>query len=113
MLALRWSDVDLEAGMLRINRALSDGEFATPKPPRSRRMIELSNTVRSALRAHRKRQLEKQMKKTGLWRADELLASRRASQTRRPMRRTVISAPCQMYPNTGGKMITTIAAHAA
>ena len=24
-----------------------------------------------------------------------------------------MSAPCQMYPNTGGKAITTIAAHAA
>src|SRR3712207_3484864 len=27
MLALRWSDVDLEAGTLRVNRALSGGEF--------------------------------------------------------------------------------------
>jgi integrase len=67
MLALRWSDVDLEAGTLRINRALSGGEFATTKTPRSRRKIELSNTARSALRAHRKRQLEEQMKKAGLW----------------------------------------------
>jgi integrase len=67
MLALRWSDVDLEAGTLRINRALSDGEFVTPKTPRSRRKIELSNTARSALRAHRKGQLEEQMKKAGLW----------------------------------------------
>ena len=68
MLALRWSDVDLEAGTLRINRALSGGEFATTKTSRSRRKIELSNTARSALRTHRKRQLEEQMKKVGLWR---------------------------------------------
>jgi integrase len=67
MLALRWNDVDLEAGALRINRALSDGEFTTPKTPRSRRKVELSNTARAALRAHRKRQLEEQMKKAGLW----------------------------------------------
>jgi integrase len=67
MLALRWSDVDLEAGMLRINRTLSGGEFVTPKTPRSRRKIELCNTARSALRAHRKRHLEEQMKKAGLW----------------------------------------------
>ena len=67
MLALRWSDVDLEAGALRINRALSGSEFATTKTPRSRRKIELSGTARSALRAHRKRQLEEQMKKAGLW----------------------------------------------
>jgi integrase len=67
MMALRWSDVDLEAGTLRVNRTLSDGEFATPKAPRSRRKIELSNTARAAIRAHRKRQLEEQMKKAGLW----------------------------------------------
>jgi integrase len=67
MLALRWSDVDLEAGMLRINRALSGGEFTTPKTPRSRRKIDLSNNACAALRAHRKRQLEEQMKKAGLW----------------------------------------------
>jgi integrase len=67
MLALRWSDVDLEAGALRINRALSGGEFATPKTLRSRRKIELSNTARAALSAHRKRQLEERMQKAGLW----------------------------------------------
>jgi integrase len=67
MLALRWSDVDLEAGTLRINRALSDGEFATPKTPRSRRKVELSSTARVALRTHRKRQLEERMQKAGLW----------------------------------------------
>ena len=67
MLALRWSDVDLEAGTLQINRALSDSGFAAPKTPRSRRKIELSNTARAALRAHRKRQLEERMQKAGLW----------------------------------------------
>jgi integrase len=67
MFALRWSDVDLEAGTLRVNRALSGGEFVAPKTPRSRRKIELSNTARAALRSHRKRQLEEQIKKAGLW----------------------------------------------
>ena len=46
---------------------LSDTEFAAPKTPRSRRKIELSNTARAALRAHRKRQLEERMQKAGLW----------------------------------------------
>ena len=67
MLALRWNDMDLEAGTLRINRALSDSEFAAPKTPRSRRKIELSDTARVALRAHREGQLEERMKKGGLW----------------------------------------------
>ena len=59
--------MDLKAGTLQINRALLDGAFATPNTPRSRRQIELSNTARAALRAHRKRQLEEQMRKAGLW----------------------------------------------
>jgi len=67
MLALRWNDVNLEGGTLRINRALSDGEFATPKTSRSRRKTELSNTTRAALRAHRKHQIEERMQKAGLW----------------------------------------------
>ena len=67
MLALRWGDVDLEGGALRINRALSGSEFTATKTSRSRRKVELSNTARAALRAHRKRQLEEQMKKAGLW----------------------------------------------
>jgi integrase len=73
MLALRWSDVDLEAGTLRVNRALSGGEFAATKTSRSRRKIELSNTARAALKAHRKRQLEEQMKKAGLWKEHGLV----------------------------------------
>jgi integrase len=67
LLALRWSDVDLEAGTMRINRALSGGEFAATKTSRSRRKIELSNTARVALRSHRKCQLEEQMKRAELW----------------------------------------------
>jgi integrase len=73
MLALRWSDVDLKAGTLGINRALSDGEFATPKTPRSRRKIDLSNTARAALRTHRKRQLKEQMQRVGLWKDHGLI----------------------------------------
>ena len=67
ILALRWSDVDLEAGTVQINRALSEGEFSTPKTPRSRRRISLSPATVAALKAHRKRQLEERMAKAGLW----------------------------------------------
>ena len=67
ILALRWSDVDLEAGTVQINRALSEGEFSTPKTPRSRRRISLSPATVAALKAHRKRQLEECMAKAGLW----------------------------------------------
>jgi integrase len=67
ILALRWSDVDLKAGTAQINRALSEGEFSTPKTPRSRRRISLSPATVAALKAHRKRQLEEMMRKAGLW----------------------------------------------
>ena len=59
--------MDLQAGALRINRALSGSEFTATKTSRSRRKVELSNTARTALRAQRKRQLEEQIRKAGLW----------------------------------------------
>jgi integrase len=64
------------AGALRINRALSGSEFVATKTPRSRRKIELSNTARAALRTHRKRQLEEQMKEAGLWKDHGLVFPR-------------------------------------
>lgn len=67
MLALRWSDVDLEAGTVQINRALSEGEFTPPKTARSRRRINLSPATITALKSHRKRQLEERMARAGLW----------------------------------------------
>ena len=39
--------------------------------------------------------------------------ARGCSKCSRPVRRTGLSAPSQMYPNTGGKTITTIAAQTA
>ncbi len=73
MLALRWSDVDLEAGTLQINRALSEGAFTPPKTARSRRRINLSPATVAALRAHRKLQLEERMAKAGLWEDHDLV----------------------------------------
>jgi integrase len=72
ILALRWSDVDLEGSpdgnaTVRINRALSEGEFIAPKTARSRRRITLSPATAAALRSHRKRQSEERMAKAGLW----------------------------------------------
>ncbi len=75
MLALRWSDVDLEAGTLQINRALSEGEFTPPKTARSRRRINLSPATVTALKSHRKRQLEERMAKAGLWEDHDLVFS--------------------------------------
>jgi integrase len=67
LLALKWRDVDFEAARLRVNRALSEGEFTPPKRAKSRRSIDLTAGSITALRAHRKRQLEEMMRKAGLW----------------------------------------------
>ena len=67
LLALRWDDVDLEAASLQVNRALSDGEFTPPKRAKSRRRIDLAAGSVTALKAHRKRQLQERMQRAGLW----------------------------------------------
>ena len=60
LLALRWSDVDLDRGVVRIRRTLlrtPDGlTFAEPKTATSRRAIPVGATTVAALRAHRQRQ---------------------------------------------------------
>jgi integrase len=42
MLALRWCDVDLTAGTLRVRQTVYEGQFDTPKTKRSRRVVPLS-----------------------------------------------------------------------
>jgi integrase len=70
-LGLKWSDVDLEAGTLRVNRQLQrvrrDGEksgrlvFSEPKNA-SRRAVGLPQRAVESLRNHRKRQLEEKLR---------------------------------------------------
>lgn len=60
LLGLRWADVDLDAGRLRVARTLQrvNGEIALkePKTERSRRTLSLGPAAVAALRAHRDRQ---------------------------------------------------------
>ncbi len=67
LLALKWEDVDLEDGRLRVRRTLThaalthaDKAFVLgePKTKNSRRTIRLTKGTISALRAHLSRQLE-------------------------------------------------------
>lgn len=65
-IGLRWEDVDLEAGSLRVRRtvrrALGGGLVAgEPKTDRGRRTIRLPGFVVEALRQHRTRQLEERL----------------------------------------------------
>lgn len=58
LLALRWQDIDLEAGTLTVRHTLQrfTRELAEPKTERSRRTLHLPPRVTAALTAHRQRQ---------------------------------------------------------
>ncbi len=63
LLALKWSDLDLDAGALSVQRSLGRGrtsrlEEGEPKSRSGRRRIALSPSVVESLRHHRVRQLE-------------------------------------------------------
>ena len=72
LLALKWEDVNFEAGVLQVRRTLSTATgggftFSAPKTAKSRRSIKLPNTALSSLRKHRKAQLEEGMRLSGLF----------------------------------------------
>jgi integrase len=77
-LALKWEDVDLEGTnpTLAVCRSLSETRgrrsFVTPKSGRGRH-LRLSSRAVSALRTHRKRQLEERVRKAGLWKDHGLI----------------------------------------
>lgn len=64
-LGLRWEEVDLEAGVVRVRHSLQriDGglRLVEPKSARSRRTIVLPDVARDALRVHRLRQTEQRL----------------------------------------------------
>jgi integrase len=69
LLALRWSDVDLDAGVLSVRHTLQRGSrsLAEPKTERGRRVLRLPGEVRDSLRDHRRRQLEDRLAKGPRW----------------------------------------------
>jgi integrase len=52
LLALRWKDIQLLEGRLRVREALVKGRFTTPKSRASRRLIELGPKTRELLAEH-------------------------------------------------------------
>ena len=65
VLAVRWADVDLDAGRLRITRALqrvgAELVVVDPKTPRARRQISLPAFALERLRRHRREQAERRL----------------------------------------------------
>lgn len=71
LLGLKWADVALDRGSLRVERSLESVYPLTEKAPKreaSKRSIELLPEAVAALRSHRLRQLEEKMKAGSRWR---------------------------------------------
>jgi integrase len=52
LLALRWQDIDWTAGVVRVRRNYTRGQFGTPKSRRSSRAVPLAQRVRDELGLH-------------------------------------------------------------
>lgn len=104
-LGLRWSDIDLNAKTLRVNRQLQrirDGGglvFSEPKNA-SRRTVDLPRRAVEALRSHRKRQIEEQLRASAQW-ADNGLVFTTGIGT--PPRRSEHSQPALQAPAKAGR----------
>lgn len=71
VLGLRWQDIDLDGGVLRITRTLITTDvqrkgdpgmaWGTPKTAKGRRSVALDNPTIAALRTHRSRQLQERL----------------------------------------------------
>jgi integrase len=52
LLGLKWADIDLEVGILRVQRTIFNGQVNAPKTSKSRRSIKLAHTAIRALNEH-------------------------------------------------------------
>src|SRR5918998_3060530 len=79
LLGLKWDDVDLEAGTLRVRRTLTTArggpQLTVPKTKGSRRIVRLTQSAVKALRSHLERQLDEIDKAGSLWREKGLVFS--------------------------------------
>jgi integrase len=77
-LGLRWEDIDLKEGVVRVRQALRRGhdsrlELGALKTAGSRRTLAAPGPVLDALRAHRRRQLEERLRAGVHWRDNGLV----------------------------------------
>ena len=79
-LGLRWQDIDLDLGYLRVAKQLQrmDGQFALvePKTSRSRRALVMPAAIASSLRAHRTTQLAERPNAVDKWAEWDLVFTR-------------------------------------
>ena len=91
-LGLRWQDIDLQLGYIRVNKQLQriDGtlQLVEPKTQRSRRTIVVPPTIRLALQEHRSRQDAERSLATDGWNEMDLVFTRPDGQ---PLDGTVVT----------------------
>ncbi len=77
LLGLKWSDIDLKAGTIRVSRALKRTdhglEASDTKTTRSQRTLHLAPIAVTALKAHRKGQAEERLRAGEHWVGDDWL----------------------------------------
>lgn len=97
LLGLRWADVDLERGTMRVARTLSRAKsgprLTTPKNDKGRQIALTSQAV-EALRGHRRRQNEERLRLGTSWTDQDLIF---ASATDTPLSRDIVDR-CSFKP---------------
>jgi integrase len=84
LLALRWTDVDLNAGALHVRATLQRTRegfvFTEPKTTSSRRQVALTRAAVEALRSHHTRQAEERLHVGAAWEDDDLVFANEVGQ---------------------------------
>ena len=52
LIALRWQDIDWTAGVIRVRRTYTRGQFGTPKSKRSSRAVPMADRLAGELERH-------------------------------------------------------------
>jgi integrase len=93
LLGLKWEDVDLESGTLRVRRTLVTAKggpvLTAPKTKGSRRSVKLTQDAVEALRSHLKHQLQEIDRAGSLWRENGLMF---ASESGEPLDRRYLTS---------------------
>jgi integrase len=93
LLGLKWEDVDLESGTLRVRRTLVTAKggpvLTAPKTKGGRRSVKLTQGAVEALRSHLKHQLQEIDRAGSLWRENGLMF---ASESGEPLDRRYLTS---------------------
>ncbi|MBY6276793.1 tyrosine-type recombinase/integrase [Parageobacillus thermoglucosidasius] len=75
LLGLEWSNVDLENGVIRINKAIVKGRKGSveksPKTKKSNRLVSLPNSVIAELKLYRRHWLKQKLQAGDLWKEEK------------------------------------------